>query len=72
MTLWERIVGKLLPWAPRSQRRQAITQARRDRIAAERRLDTARRAEARLRRVTADNHIAAAIAQALGGHRNGA
>lgn len=59
----------LRPWPSRADRRQAIAQARRDRIAAERKAAHARAAEARLRAAVEDNHIAQAIARQLRGHR---
>lgn len=58
----------LLPWPPRWQRRQAIAQARRDRIAAERRMHEAREVEDQLRRAVSDNHIAEMIARQLRGN----
>ena len=64
-----RFVQKLLPWAPKADRRQAITAARRDRIAAERRAEQAREAENKLRAAVCDNHIAQAIADHLRGNR---
>jgi len=57
----------LLPWPPRDERRQAIAQAREDRIAAERKAAHAKAAEERLRRAVMDNHIAEAIAWHLRG-----
>lgn len=59
----------LLPWAPRAERRQAISDARRDRIAAERKAQQARAAEDRLRAAVCDNHIAQAIASHIRGNR---
>ena len=64
-----RFVQMLLPWAPRSERRQAISGARRDRIAAERKAQQARQAEHRLRAAVYDNHIAQAIADHIRGNR---
>ena len=69
MNLRRRIMQKILPWTPRAERRQAIAQARRDRIAAERRTRQARQAEARLRAAVSDNHIARAIAEQIRGER---
>jgi hypothetical protein len=55
-------VRAVLPWPVRSVRRQAIADARRDRIAAERKAAAAREAQERLQRAVKDNHIAQAIA----------
>jgi len=62
-----RILHALLPWPPREERRQAISRARRDRIAAERQADHAKDVEERLRAAVMDNHLAQAIAWHLRG-----
>ena len=58
-------VRRMLPWPARSDRRQAIAVARRDRIAAERKAASARAKAQQLREAVAENHIAGAIAKQI-------
>ena len=64
-----RLARAMFPWPTRTERRQAIARARRDRIAAERKAEHARQAEAGLRAAVMDNHIAQAIARQIRGNR---
>jgi len=58
-------MDKLLPWPARRHRKAAIIRARASRARAEAARDQADRLGAEIRRMTADNHFAAAIAAQL-------
>ena len=68
---WREVVGKMLPWAPRAQRQEAIGKARAEK---ERSQDAAKRAaevEAQIKRLARANHYAEAItADILSGRNN--
>lgn len=62
-------MDRLLPWPARYRRKAAISQARASRQRAEASRDHADRVSAEIRRMTADNHFAASIAEQMASRR---
>jgi len=58
-------MGAMFPWPARADRKAAIARARGDRQQAEARAAHAARVEEQIRRITAENHFAEAIAAQL-------
>lgn len=54
---------RLFPWAPRSERRRHVEQARAGAAASRREADKAVRLERDLRRIVEENHFAAAFVE---------
>jgi hypothetical protein len=67
-----RAIGKLFPWPTREHRRQAIGDAREQRLQSQRQAAHAELIRAAIERMSAENHFAAAIAEQIAlRHRRG-